>query len=351
MSARVERLKTGVLVTLIAVLIWAFAEGQSLRSQRTVVELEFSPLSNGVWATRVVDGQDWRGRVEVLVEGSVTSLDSLEAILREPVSFEPGMEGLPRATGEHTMELRESLRLHPEFRSRGVSVLSAEPATVRVHVQELATLSLPIRVEAPSAELDGVAELVGVSEATVRLPAEMAAALEPGAAWMVAQVDPSQLAALQEGVRSILRVRLVPGSVLDRDSVFSVEPAQVDVRLTVRSKTESHVLVSVPVDLRLPAGELGRFDVTIPPEAQALSNVTVKGPSELIQRIRDGQLVVRAYIRLTYEELEAGVTSKRAEFSGYPVALSFEVEDPDVSVEIHRREPGPNGGDGAAGLP
>ena len=349
MSVPVQRLKTGVLVTLIALLIWAFAEGQSLRSQRTVVELEFSPLSNGMWSTRVVDGQDWRGRVEVLTEGSVSSLDSLEAVLREPMSIEPGMEGLPRATGEHTMELREALRMHPEFRSRGVSVLSTEPATVRVHVQELATLKLPIRVEAPSAELDGVAELVGASEASVRVPAAMASALQEGDAWMVAQVEPAQLEAMQEGVRSTLRVRLVPGPALAKDAVFSVDPSQVDVRLTVRSKTESYLLASVPVDLRLPVGELGRFDVTIPVEDQSLSNVTVRGPSELIARIRDGELVVRAYIRLTYEELEAGITRKRAEFSGYPVALSFDVEDPNIGLQIRKREPGPNGGENAGG--
>lgn len=338
MKSPIDRVKTFVLVTVIAGLIWAFAEGESLQSQRTVAEIEFVTLSNGTWSTRISEGQSWRGRVELSVEGPVVSLDSLDSILREPLLLSPGMDGLPRVTAEHTIELREVLRAHPEFRSRGVNVMSAEPPTVRVRVQELTTVSMPIRIEAPSAELDGVAELVGSTEATVRLSAEEAAGLEDGSAWMVARIDQAQLASLQAGVRSLLRVRLVPGEGVPEAAVFSVEPAQVDVRLMVRSKTESHRLTTVPVDLRLPAGELGRFDVTIPDEDQSLANVTVSGPSDLIEQVRSGALVVRAYVRLSYTDLEAGLTSKRAEFSGYPTALRFEAEDLDVGLQIVKRE-------------
>lgn len=351
MRTPVERLKTGVLVTLISGLIWALAEGQSLRTQRTVAEIEFEVLSNGTWSTRLVEGQDWRGRVELVLEGPVAGLDSLDAALRQPLVFSPGMDGLPRASGEHIFDLREALRAHPEFRSRGVSVVSAEPETVRVRVQELATVSLPIRVQAPAAELDGPAELVGQTEASVRLPADRVPGLAQGTASMVAQVTPEDLASLQEGVRSVLRLRLAPGPGVPDEAVFSVDPAQVDVRLTVRSKTETIMVPTVPVDLRLPVGELGRWEVTIAPEDQSLRDVEITGPSELIERIRSNALAVRAYIRLSYEELEAGVASKRAEFSEYPTALSFSAEDLDVSLTIKKREPGPSDEQDATGTP
>ncbi len=351
MRTPAERLKTGILVTLIAGLIWALAEGQSLRTQRTVAEIEFEVLSNGTWSTRLVEGQSWRGRVELVLEGPVASLDSLDAALREPLVFSPGMDGLPRASGEHILDLREALRAHPEFRSRGVSVVSADPATVRVRVQELATVSVPIRIEAPAAALDGPAELVGQSEASVRLPADLVSGLGEGAAWMVAEVSAEDLASLQEGVRSVLRVRLVPGPGVPEGAVFSIEPAQVDVRLTVRSKTETILVPTVPVDLRLPVGELGRWDVTISAEDQSLRDVEITGPSELIERIRSNSLAVRAYVRLSYEELEAGVSSKRAEFSGYPTALTFSAEDLDVALSITKREPGPGDGADSSGSP
>lgn len=343
-----ERVKRFALVTVMAALIWAFAEGESLQTQRAVAEIDFPALTGETWATRVAEGQNWRGRVELELEGPTAGLDELESVLRRPLAFAPGIEGLPTETGEYTLDLRQALRAHPEFRSRGVAVVGAEPNTVRVRVQELATVAVPIRVEAPAAELEGAAELVGVDEAVVRLPAEAAAELQGGEAWMVARVNPEDLAALQERVRSTVRVRLTPGPRLEAAPLFGIEPQQVEVRLTVRSKTETTVLTTVPVDLRLPSTELGRWEVVIPQEDQTLRDVTVTGPSDVIDRIEAGTLPVRAYVRLSYDDLERGVTVKRAEFSGYPSPLGFSAEDLNVKLEIRPRGEGSEGEAGGA---
>lgn len=346
-----DRAKTAILVTLFTVLIWAFAEGESLQTKRTVAEVEFPTLSGETYAVRLVEGQDWRGRVELQVEGSTASLEGLESQLRRaPLTFAPGMEGVPRESGEHTVDLRQMLRGHRVFRARGVTVLSVEPPTVRVVVDELTTKRLPIRVEAPTEELEGAAQVVGAGEAEVRLPVRVAAALPEGAV-VVARVRSEDLAPLPEGVRSTIQVRLEAGPELDGARVLGIEPALAAVQLTVRSKTETITVASVAVDVRLPPGELGSWDIQIPLEDQSLRDVRVTGPSDLIAQIRSGQRVVRAFVRLSFEDLEAGVPSKRAEFTEFPSALTFEVEDPDVKLTIRPRQAGPREGPAGEGSP
>jgi hypothetical protein len=335
--------KTAILVTVIALLIWAFAEGESLQTQRTIAELEVPSRTDGLWAAEVLEGQGWRGRVEVVLEGPTASLDVLDSVLRRPLRLEPGDEGLPRRTGEFTVDLRMALRAHPELRARGVTVVSAEPAALAVRVQELATVAVPVRVEAPDAELDGPAELLGISEASVLVAAGAVSSLS-GNASVIARVTPEDLQSLQERVRSTVRVRLTPGPAFADVQVFGVEPTHAEVRLTVRSRTATVVLPTVPVDVRMPAGELERWEVRIPPEERVLRDVTVTGPSDLIEEIRTGSRQVWAYVRLSYDDLESRITSQRVEFTAYPTSLTFSAEDLIVELEIERREEGGGGG-------
>ncbi len=345
------KVKTGILVTLFTTLIWVFAEGQSLQTKRTEAEVEFPTISGEAYAVRVVADQGWRGKVELQVEGSASSLDGLESSLRQGLALTPGMEGVPRESGEHTVDLKRALRGHPEFQSRGVTVLSAEPAIVRVAVDELTTVSLPIEVRVPADVLDGPALVVGDAQAAVRMPVRVASGLAEGAV-VVARVRPEDLETLQEGNRSTIQVRLEAGPGYAGEDILGIEPAQVDVQLTVRSKTETVLLRSVAVDFRLPSCEIGSWDIEVPEEEQSLRDVQVTGPSDLIEQIRSGELKVRAFVRLSFEDLEDRVSSKRAEFSAFPTALRFEVEDDEVSMTIRARLEGTGEGiEGGGTLP
>lgn len=345
-----NRLKTFILVTFFTLLIWAFAEGESLQTKRTDAEVAFPSLISDGWSVRVPEGQDWRGRVELSVEGPTASVDGLESALRKALTITPGMEGLPRQSGEYTVDLHQALRTIPVFRTRGVTVVSVDPPTVRVIVDELTSVQLPITIDYPAEELTGQPQLVGATSASVRMPKRLADTL-PAGAGLVAKVRSDALVSLREGVRSTIQVRLDPGPVLagavGSESV-AIDPAQVSVQVTVRSKTETVVLPNVSVDLRVQPAELGKWDITL--DDPVLRNVQVTGPSDLIALIREEKLPIRAFVRLSYEELEAGITSKRAEFSDFTnfpgvMNLRFEVEDAEVGLTIKPREvpAGPGG--------
>jgi len=339
------KLRTIILVTFVTVLIWAFAEGQSVQTKRTVAEIEFPAIASGTYALRVLDDQGWRGRVELLLEGSTTSLERLESELRRAISLAPGMEGVPRESGEHAIDLREALRNHAEFRTHGVTVVSAEPASVRVVVDELTTIDATVAVEPPPGEIEGTPE-ARPGQVRVRLPTRVASRLV-GRAAVVAAIRSEDLARFDAGRQVTVRgVRLAAGPELAGVQPLEFDPPQVDVQLVVRSKTETITIDSVPVDIRIAPTELARWEIDVPEEERFLRDVQVTGPSELIERIRRGEpgTEVRAYIRLPYEQLEQGVSSFQVEFTSFPSPLTIDVEDREVRLTARRRQPeGPPG--------
>lgn len=330
--------RTFLLVTVVSLLIWTFAEGQSLQTERVTAEIDFGSDQSTTHTVAVLD-DTWQSRAEIQLEGSASRLDDLDAVMRGRLAIIPGMEGLPRTDGEHTVDLQRALRDHPQIQSRGVTVLAVTPPTVRVRVNELTTVRLPVRVEAPSGELEGVAT-PAIAEVEVRLPSQAAAAL-PESAAVIARIRPADLAGLQVGRRETLRgVRLEPGPELGALESVRLLRDRVDIALTVRSKTATTIIPSVPVFLVISPDEMDRWEVEIPLEEQSLRNVRVTGPSEVIGRIEDpttSGLRVRAYVRLSFEDLEGRIQSKRAEFSDLPTQLSFEVEDQEVSLTIRPR--------------
>jgi hypothetical protein len=342
------KLRTIILVTFVTLLIWAFAEGQSVQTKRTVAEITFPPVTADTYATRVAEDQGWRGRVELLVEGSTTSLERLESELRRAISLTPGMEGVPRESGEYTVDLRQALRNLPEFRTHGVTVVSAEPGSVRVVVEELRTIEVPVRVEVPPGEVEGAE--ARPAQVTVRLPARVADRLG-GSASVVARVRSEDLTRFETGRQvTVPGVRLEPGPELAGVQPLEILRPQVDVPLVVRSKSEVLLLETVPIDIRIAPAELAVWEITVPPEEQFLKDVRVTGPSELIERIRssDDDLEIRAYVRLPYDLLERGVTSFQAEFTRLPTPLTIEVEDREVRLTAKRRETAPVTGNGGA---
>jgi hypothetical protein len=333
----------------VTVLIWAFAEGQSVQTKRTVAEIEFPAVTAGTYALRVVDERAWRGRVELVIEGSTASLERLESELRSAVSLSPGMDGIPRESGEHAINLAGALRSHPEFRTRGVTVVSAEPATVRVVVDELISVDAPVVVESPADEVEGTPE-AKPSQVRVRLPARVAARLE-GRAGVVARVRSEDLVRFEAGRQvSVRGVRLEPGPELVGVQPLEIDPPQIDVQLVVRSKTETVTLETVPVDIRIAPSELALWEIEVPEQERFLRDVSVTGPSEIVDRIRRGEpdSEVRAYVRLPYDKLEQGITSFQAEFTTLP-PLIIEVEDREVRLNIRRRTPETDPGSGLEG--
>jgi hypothetical protein len=332
-----DRIKFFGLVTLVTVLIWAFAESESLRTEKLALDLRLENAADRI--VRVAPGQDWKGAAEATIEGSTAALSALkDALVHRPVTLAPGAD-LPLDPGDHPVDLRDVLRANSAFARRGVTITEVRPQNVLIIVDQLETRSVRVQVVVPDGEIMGQPEAV---PATVKLSMPKAdwAKLPPDPA-VIARIDAPVLRSLPEGQRTTVpKVRLEPPVTITGAEVVSLNPESVDVTLTVQNRTAAFTLASVPVQIRIPAVETGRWDIEIPEEDQFLKDVVVHGTRDQIDQIRSGATKVIAFVPLTFDDLEAGATSKQAVFSELPTTLKFEAPNRTVRLTIKPRESG-----------
>jgi hypothetical protein len=336
-----------IVVTSLTVLVWLFAEGESLRTVQVQTDMIMTsePASGRVIDLTEPGYGSSRATVLVEVEGSNAATDAAERILRKPLKIIPGVAGVPLEKGEHTLSLREVVRQHPEVRGRGVTIKRVEPATLRVYIDQIETRSVKVVPSVAAEELEGAAEL-RPSMVTLRLPSRFAAKLSE-ATIATARISSESLAPLARGRRHTLTgvPIALPAEVTD-DPHTVLEQTRADVTLTLRTRTRSVKIASVPVHIRIAPGELGNWDIDIPEQDRFLVDVTLSGPAEAIQAIEDKTAQVIATLPLSFEELERQIPSKEVIFTDLPAGVRAEAINRTVRLTIVRRaadarQPGP----------
>lgn len=331
----IERIKTISLVSIITLLVWVFAEAESLQRRDVRFTLQFTSDVPSERAIQVDDS--FRGSITVGFSGSASAFAPAEELARTgTLTLAIGSPGIPTTPGEYVVSLREALRADPALRKLGLTVDRVEPATVRVHVEAMEVRTARVVVSAGDSELEGVPE---VSPATVKvfLPADAAGAA--GSSFEVfAALRPEELGRLIAGRReTVPQVRLeLPASLKNKRSA-RIEPPTAQVTLAVRKRTSSLELAGVPIQVRMAPGELSRWDVTIPEQDRFIPKLTVSGPSELIDQVKRGEIKVAGTVSLSFEDLEKGITQKEVVFSELPSLLKFDTDTKLVRVGIKKR--------------
>lgn len=332
-------LKTALLVTLVTILVWVFAEAESLtaRNVPAQVTVESEPDSDRV--VEVLDGQGWQKRADVVFEGSTAAVAEAEAALRKPVRLRPGMEGVPASPGEQTIDLFAALRAWPEVRTKGVTIVRVDPPNLRIRVDEIVSREVKVAAEVPGSELEGAPE-VNPTTATLYLPTTEVPLLKPTSA-VRARVLPELVTRLVPGKReTIPNVVLEAPPELQNSRHVKIQPRSAEVTLTLRSRVAIHTLPSVPVTVVLAAREYARWEITVPEEDQFITDVKISGPVDLIDQVKRGGITVTAQVILSFDELERGIASKDVIFSSIPPAaeLQYNADSTKVRLRIKRRE-------------
>lgn len=340
-------IKTWSIVIPVTLLIWVFAEAESLRTLNVATSFAIRPP---VDQRQVVDAIDDAGqpiadggaarRRTVSIEGPAAAIQWAETVLREGVVLTPGMgEQFGSSRGSRELDLAAVLRSYPPLQGLGVTIKSVDPPRVRVVVDDVVERKVGVVVELPDGQTDGP-PVVSPPEVVMRIPSEAAAKLPEGA-QAVARIDRSTWDRLVPGRRESVPVSVQLPKSLEGVRNVTITPARVTIDLTVRSRTDSVTIPTVPVHIRAPAAELERWDVKIKGRA-LLNDVKITGPADVIQRIRDGGVTVVAYVPLTYEDLERQITSKEAVYADLPTTVRFEPETPLIELEITRRASEPD---------
>ena len=331
-----DHLKTGLWVTLVTVVIWTFAESESLtsRSVRAEVALESDAATDR--AVEITDPA-WRDRVDVAIEGATAAVSEAEAILRRPICLRPGMPGVPTEAGEQTADLAAALRSLPDLQGKPVTIVRADPPTVRIRIDQLLTRELKVVVDAPGAELDGQAEARPATVNIIAPDADAKRLTESSVA--IARISPETLTRLVPGRKETISNVAIELPLEVAGPRARAAPARVEVALTLKSRTATYTLASVPVYILVAAVEYERWDISVPPEDRFLTDVQVSGPSDMVDQVRRGEIKVTAKVELSFDELERGISSKEVSFSQIPTPLVFKADNTRVRLLIKRRTP------------
>lgn len=355
-SPLAQRIKTLALTTIVAGLVWLFAEGESLATRTLEVSVEFpvDPASDLVIRP---DDPNFTGMARVRLEATTRTLDAAAASVGGRVRLSPGTPGVPTDPKDKVVDLREAIGAIKELRGLGSSIADVTPRGVVVSVVRMVKRELPVVVEVPAGAdqvaLDGD-PVASPATVVVRLSEALAARL-PERAAMTASVAEADLRRLRADGPQTLTVTLRPPPELaSSGEPVLASPEQVVVTLRLRSKVETITLATVPVWFSLPPTEdAGKWTVTV--LDKFLTDVQLSGPSDAIARLRaggggagGGASGVKATLELSSDDLAraaaaaepgaagggpgGGAISRSVVFSGLPAGVS--VLSPGATVRV-----------------
>jgi len=332
-------IKNILLVTIIAALVWIFAESETLRTSDVRLELQLIADASGQHVARPADESTWSPNITVELSGAAGRMDNIQALALRPVRLAPGSPGVPAEPGDYAIDIRQALAALPELTGRGITITRCEPASIRIRIDELISREFKIVVQA-NAELEGPPE-VRPALAVISMPRRIADAI-PADTVLTARIDADTLARLVPGRREVLtNVRLsLPDAHADAlrpDAHARIDPPAAQIALTLRARSASTEIASVPVQVRLAPIELARWEIAIPDQDRFIANVRVTGPADLIELVKRGELKITATLALSFEELERGITSKEVTFSDLPSSLKVEADNRTVKLSVKRR--------------
>ncbi|NCF40549.1 MAG: hypothetical protein GWP75_10580 [Planctomycetia bacterium] len=333
METRRERITNLVTVTLVTVLIWIWAAGETREEITSFSDLRFT----GQTKDSVRISPEELTSVSFQVRGPRREVDAVASRFREALEVPIGTLGVPSAPGEHEIDLLALGQAFLDADEIAVTVLAADPQTARITIESLERRRVPVVVDLP----DGVqtTNAVDVVPAEVELLLPTTLADLPGLS-VTALVDDADVADLAPGRRHELEVVLVlPERIDGQSDAIRMTPRKARVGLDLVSTDASIVVPSIPVQVSGPPADLDQYEVTIDPASVFLRDVTLRGPKAAIDDVANGRANVIAFIHLTSDDLANRIQETRISMWRLPrgVEVARIGEKPDTSPTISIR--------------
>lgn len=327
------QLRTILLVSLVSLLIWLWAEGESLQTlavtprvvfvaERSDLELRTSP--------------NWGGTVRIRIQGSTRAIHDAEAEMGAEIELRLGHPGVPSEPGDQIVSLEEAIRQLPMVKSKGLNIIEVTPPSTVVRIERLVTRELPLRtIVAPDVDLLGD-PTISPTKVTIRLPEALATQL-PADAFASATLSKAEIgSARDDAAQTIVSAIKLPAVLQGVDGV-ALTPDKANVTFRIKRMVDSIPVASVPVWVSIPPNEGAKWDIEL--VDQFLRDVTFTGPADAIDKIRTREFVPIAEIRLSSDDLDRGIETKQAVFVNLPPGIETGVAIKSVRVRIIKRKP------------
>lgn len=318
-----------LLVTLITVLVWLYAEGRNVQT--------YSPGEPVPVSVSLVNDEDLAimeqspRRVSIRFQGATSELDRVRRRLPGGINLEVAVA----EPGRRTFSLAELLRRAEPIAGLRVNISRVEPPSLELEVDRLLRHQLRLRFEPTDVQLVPDSVEIEPAEAELTLPESMAAELGSDLESLRLDVEVSEdLRQLPAGERQTVTGRVRLPAVLRGQQHVQVEPREVTVSFVIDKKEEQVTLPSVPVWVVAPPSELEKYRVELVEGSRVLRDVTVTGPSDLVQQVRERSLRVIALLYLSSDDLASGVGSEVSAPVTFDLPAALRVEAPTQTVRF-----------------
>jgi hypothetical protein len=319
---------TLLMVTLVAVLIWYWATGETRESRKLGLDVILQVSEPDLWSINQPEG-----KVSVTATGSQRALRRAEALA--PVVLDIDTEG-----GSRTIDLRAPLQDHPRVEATGVTI--AEAPSLMVELDRLERSMAVVRPVLP-----GVRTLEDIEvdppQVEVAIPERIRRRF-PDALVVEPRVDRQQIEQLQRGVPQMLKPVKLHLPDANPDDGVRIEPDTATVSFTIGLQERVVRLESVRVQVLSSPEE---YEITLDP--LQLRDVEVTAPKTLADAIEAGEAVVVAVLHLKSTEKDRAITSKpvtsfmaiTADGRGVPVDATIDgsSDRPMIELTIERVAP------------
>ena len=326
-----ERIKTFLIVSALAVVVWLFAEAESLGDAEVSARIEFPPVNS---TSLLIRSEPRNPTVRLGLRGGKAALQRATSVLEAPIRLEPG-RGIPDTDGRHVIDLADALRRSLALAETRVTIEFVRPPTLEVTIESLETVTLDILPDLPDVQTEGPIAMTP-AKAEVRVPRPLAETLEEGTI-VRARPAPDQAAGLlAPGPHSVVvPVQLPPA--LQGQLGVTLMTERTRLEFTVVSTLMTETFPSVPVQALLAPTEANEWSIDVEPQDQILS-VDLTAPRAVMSELKSGSRVsLVAVLTLSDIDLQSGVTSKPVSF----VLLRDGVLQPlprDVAIRADRAE-------------
>ena len=315
-----NRLKSLPLTILLTILIWMYAESQFTATQEGLTLTLQVASPNADYSVRLVDPTDSKPRsalpLSLTVQGSQSVVERLRQQLLGLIAPDEDLANLAfvppvtvlRPDSDKSVDTVTVLNRLSYFRNKGITIIGASPARLRLDVSRLQKITRPVTFRPP---LDVLVEspVITPDRAEVTVPQKMIEAIGSEERISVVAVPIRDLATLPPDVLQTMPARLVIEYPGPKDERISVTPQQVNVTLRLpRQREDTLVVPGVPIWVAGPPALLGRYDVDLQPR---IVQLTVTGTPAVLTTLRNTlasgargavDTGIRAYVDVTLND-------------------------------------------------
>lgn len=299
-----HRLNDYLLVTLITVLIWVYAEG---RNVRTYQPNDRVPVTIQLATDDLVVTSQSVSTLGLEFSAATAEIDKLRpllgkrGILLRPAITEPGTK---------VLQLDDEMRSASPLDEVSANVNWSDPTTIEVTVDRLARPEVTVGYSPGDVKL--VEGSLSIEPRRVRLiaPQQLLADLGIDETFVLEAEPLIPVRSVTPGEQKVIDARVKLPAALANNPHVSLERSDVKLTLTVDKAEETLVLANVPVWIAAPPGSLAEYTVTLDEDARVLADVKVTGPKDVIDQVRDGRTKIFALLNLDSTQLASAATAQ-----------------------------------------